>query len=92
MADTPLTRWTMNQLLDAYPGAAEVLAAHGVDPRTRCNHAVREYLKLGSVLGRNCPVDDVAATLADLEAFMHRQGSPDTRCRSSSGSNASTPE
>ncbi len=62
----PLTRWTMNELLEAYPEAAEVLVAHGVDPRTRCNVAVRGSLRLGNILGRNCPVDDAEATLEDL--------------------------
>lgn len=68
----PLTRWTMNELLGAYPDAAEVLAKHGVDPRTRCNHAVRHYLKLGQVLGRNCPVDDVEATFEDLQGMLEQ--------------------
>lgn len=68
--DRPVAKWTMNELLDAYPSAADVLAEHGVDPRTRCNHAVRNHLRLGHVLGRNCPVDDVKATLADLEAHI----------------------
>lgn len=75
MADTTyrasdIARMTMDELLGRWPGAADVLAQHGVDPRTRCNHAVRHYLKLGKVFGRNCPIDHPAATLAHLEAFV----------------------
>lgn len=60
----------MDELLEKHPRAAEVLASHGVDPRLRCNHAVRHHLKLGQVLGRTCPVDDVDATFRDLEALL----------------------
>lgn len=68
----PLGRWTMNELLAAHPQAADVLAAHGVDPRRRCHRAARESLTLKQVLGRVCPVDDVDATLQDLEALIER--------------------
>ena len=66
--------WTMDQLLDEYPAAAEILARHGVDPRTRCNVAVRHYLRLKKVLGRNCPVDDPKATVTDLEELVMKAG------------------
>ena len=68
--------WTMDELLDRFPAAAEVLARHGVDPRTRCNHAVRHYLRLGKVLGRNCPVDDPVAALAELEQLVVAGSAP----------------
>ena len=68
-----LAAWTMDELLAACPQAAEVLAKHGVDPRSRCNHAVRHYLGLGRVLGRNCPVDDPAAVLAELRSMLALQ-------------------
>ena len=64
----------MDELLDEYPAAAEILARHGVDPRTRCNTAVRHYLRLKNVLGRNCPVDDPKATFAELENLLLRAG------------------
>jgi len=68
----PLTAWTMNELLDRCPEAAEVLARHGVDPRTRCHVAARQHMTLKQVLGKVCPVDDVAATLNDLEALVEK--------------------
>jgi hypothetical protein len=61
---------TMDGLSSAYPGAADVLAEHGVDPRTRCHVAARRHLKLRQVLGRTCPVDDVDATFDDLVAHV----------------------
>ena len=74
MPRTPLPRpvadCTMNELLDAHPEAVAVFVAHGVDPRTRCNVGVRGYLRLGQVLGRNCPVDDADATLQDLRRLV----------------------
>ena len=60
----------MRDLLAAHPDAAEVLAAHGVDPRTRCHRAALAHMTLRQVLGRVCPVDDVKATLADLEGLV----------------------
>ena len=66
----PLARWTVSELLEARPGAAEVLAAHGVDPRTRCHRAAREGMTLRQVLGHVCPVDDAEATLRDLAELM----------------------
>lgn len=66
----PVAVCTMDALLEAVPEAADVLASHGVDPRTRCNAAVRGYLRVGKVLGRSCPVDDVEATLRDLRALV----------------------
>lgn len=66
----PVAECTMNELLEAFPGAAEVLAAHGVDPRTRCNVAVRGHLRVRKVLGRSCPVDDVEETLRDLRSMV----------------------
>lgn len=61
-----LERQKMDGLLTAYTGAAEVLARHGVDPRTRCHAAARRHMTLRQVLGRTCPVDDVDATFDDL--------------------------
>lgn len=61
---------TMDDLLAAYPSAADVLAEHGVDPRTRCHLAARRHMKLRQVLGRTCPVDDVDATIDDLVAHV----------------------
>lgn len=66
----PVATCTMDELLETVPEAADVLASHGVDPRTRCNAAVRVYLPVGKVLGRSCPVDDVEATLRDLRALV----------------------
>lgn len=66
----PVANFTMDELLEGFPGAADVLASHGVDPRTRCNAAVRGYLRVGKVLGRSCPVDDVEATLRDLRVLV----------------------
>lgn len=66
----PLANWTMDALLKAHPEAAEVLAAHGVDPRTRCHRAAREGMTLRQVLGRVCPVDDAEATLGDLAKLI----------------------
>lgn len=66
----PLSAWTMDELLQAYPGAREVLARHGIDPLKRCNVAVRGRFTLKQLLGRTCRVDDAAATLQDLKAFM----------------------
>lgn len=66
----PLTSWTMDELLATCPDAAEVLAGHGVDPRSRCHAGARRHMTLGQVLGRVCPVDDRAATLADLQALL----------------------
>jgi hypothetical protein len=62
--------WTVDELLAAHPGAVEVLVRHGVDPRSRCHVAARRHMTLGRVLGRVCPVDVRAATLAELEAFV----------------------
>ena len=66
----PLNAWTMDELLAANPVAAEVLTRHGVDPRSRCHAGARRHMTLGQVLGRVCPVDDRAATLADLQALL----------------------
>lgn len=66
----PVANCTVNELQNAFPEAADVLASHGVDPRTRCNTAVRVYPRVGKVLRRNCPVDDVDATLRDLRALV----------------------
>lgn len=60
----------MDELLEEYPYAAEILARHGVDPRTRCNVGVRHYLRLRKVLGRNCPVDDPAAALTEIAELI----------------------
>lgn len=61
---------TMDRLLATYPSAADVLAEHGVDPRTRCHLAARRHMNLRQVLGRTCPVDDVDATFDDLVAHV----------------------
>lgn len=71
--EKPLAAWTMDELLSVRPEAAEVLAQHGVDPQTRCHRAARGYLTLKQVLGRTCPVDDVDATFADLEALLEEK-------------------
>lgn len=71
--ERPLAAWTMNELLSVLPEAAEVLARHGVDPRTRCHRAARGHMTLKQVLGRTCPVDDVEATFADLTELLERQ-------------------
>lgn len=71
--EKPLTAWTMDELLSVCPEAAEVLAQHGVDPRTRCHRAARGYMTLRQVLGRTCPVDDMDATFADLTALLEGQ-------------------
>lgn len=71
--EKPLTAWTMEELLSVCPEAAEVLAQHGVDPRTRCHRAARGYMTLKQVPGRTCPVDDVEATFADLTTLRERQ-------------------
>lgn len=65
-----LATQTMDRLLAAYPSAADVLAEHGVDPRTRCHLAARRHMKLRQVLGRTCPVDDVDAAFDDLVAHV----------------------
>lgn len=67
---TDVASYKMADLLAAYPGAGDVLARHGVDPRTRCHRAATNFMTLKQVLGRTCPVDDVAATLADLEELI----------------------
>lgn len=61
----------MTELLAAYPSAVEVLVRHGVDPRDRCHVAAQRHMTLGQVLGRVCPVDDRAATFAELERSRH---------------------
>ncbi len=68
-----LERSTLNAVLDDHPTVADVLARHGVDPRTRCHHAARAYMPLRVVLRRICPVDDVDATWRDLVACV-REG------------------
>lgn len=68
----PLTAWTMNELLARCPEAAEVLAQHGVNPLTRCHVAARQHMTLKQVLGKVCPVDDVAATSSDLERLREQ--------------------
>lgn len=55
----------MDELLSACPEAVEVLARHGVDPRTRCHRAARGYMTLKQVLGRTCLVDGVKTTFGD---------------------------
>ena len=69
----PLARWTMDELLARYPAAAKVLERHGVNPLTRCHRAARRHMTLGQVLGRTCPVDDVEATFADLNALVEER-------------------
>jgi len=65
-----LKAWTMDEVLAAHPSAVDVLIRHGVDPRSRCHVAARRTMTLGQVLGRVCPVDDRAATIAELEALL----------------------
>lgn len=65
-----LKAWTMDEVLAAHPSAVDVLIRHGVDPRSRCNVAARRHMTLGQVLGRVCPVDDGAETLAELEVLL----------------------
>ena len=66
VSNTPLTAWTMNELLGVCPEAAKVLEQRGVNPLTRCHRAAREHMTLKQVLGKICPVDDVEVTLTDL--------------------------
>lgn len=77
----PLTTLTIDELLATYPNAVEVLVRHGVDPRSRCHVAARRHMTLGQVLGRVCPVDDRAVTVAELEA-LRGNPSPGDRCDS----------
>lgn len=71
--EKPLAAWTIDELLNVLPEAAEVLERHGVNPLTRCHHAARGHMTLKHVLGRTCPVDDVEATFAELTALLERQ-------------------
>lgn len=71
-ARTWLAGQTMDRLLALAPSAAEVLAEHGVDPRSRCHVAARRHMTLRQVLGRTCPVDDVDATFDDLADHLLR--------------------
>jgi hypothetical protein len=66
----PPAAWTMDELLNVLPEAAEVVARHGVDPRTRCHRAARGHMTLKQVFGRICPVDDAEATFADPPALL----------------------
>ena len=70
----PLERWTMDELLERCPQAADVLARHGVDPRTRCHRGARA-MTLANLLGKVCPVDDRDATLHDLSRLLDLEGS-----------------
>ncbi len=70
--ESPLTAWTMDELLSVCPEAAEVLEKHGVNPLTRCHRGAR-CMTLKQVLGRTCRVDDVEATFADLTALLAKR-------------------
>lgn len=67
---TDVASLKMADLLAAHPGARDVLIRHGVDPLERCHRAATNFMTLKQVLGRTCPVDDVAATLADLKMLI----------------------
>jgi hypothetical protein len=71
----------MDELLQAHPEAAEVLAAHGVDPRTRCHVGARRSMTLTQVLARVCPVDDVAETMRALHALVQSNASSSSAAR-----------
>ena len=73
---TDVASLKMADLLAAHPDAREVLIPHGVDPLARCHRAATTYMTLKQVLGRTCPVDDVAATLADLAALIEASETP----------------
>ena len=65
-----LEQQTMERLLAIRLSAAEVLAGHGVDPRTRCHLVARRHMTLRQVLGRTCPIDDVDSTFRDLAVHL----------------------
>jgi len=66
----------MDELLNVCPEAVEVFQKHGVNPLTRCHRAARHHMTLKQVLGRTCPVDDVAATFRDLETLKESRWTP----------------
>jgi hypothetical protein len=68
----PLGSWTMDELLEDHAAAADVIARHGIDPRTRCHAGVRGHLPLRTAFRSVCRVDDAVATLADLEELTRR--------------------
>ena len=68
-----VSSFKMAHLLAAYPSAHQVLVRHGVDPLVQCHRAATNHMTLKQVLGRTCKVDDVEATLTELEDLVNER-------------------
>lgn len=66
------TQTTVQEILDAYPGATEVFLAHDVDVPAQCDECILDTpLEMCDSM---CHVDDLDALIGDLQKYVDSQG------------------